>query len=98
MKRKTVFTGALLGALLLAVPLQSNAFFFSFGSGFGFGGWGYPYYGGYYPGYWGYPYYAGYYPGHWGYAGYPYYAGYPVYGYPVARDLSGVSLPELAEK
>jgi hypothetical protein len=60
-----------------------------FGGGWGYGGpwggYGYPYYGGYGYGPWGgygYPYYAGYgYGGPWGGHGYPYYRGY-AYGWP----------------
>jgi hypothetical protein len=38
MKRHSVFAAALLATLLMAIPTQSQAFFFSFG--FGGGGWG----------------------------------------------------------
>ena len=112
MKKQTAFTGAILGTLLMAAPLQSEAFFFGFGGGFSFGigGWGHPYYG-YYPGYWRRPYYGGFYPGYRGFGAYPYYAGlpyglrplytiasYPFYAYPVASPKTKVATPELAEK
>ena len=87
----------MLGAILLAIPMQSQAFFCGFGGGFSFGGggWGYPYYAGYYPGNWGY----GGYP-HYGYGSYPYYAyrSYPLYSYPVAATLPLASAPVVAEK
>jgi hypothetical protein len=53
MKRHAVFVAALLATLLMAVPAESQAFFFSFGGGFGggWGGWGGPWWGG--PGWWG---------------------------------------------
>lgn len=69
MKRRSAFTTALLATLLLAVPVQSEAFFgffgggFSFGVGGGFGGWGGPGWWG--PGYWGGPGYYGYRPYYW---------------------------------
>jgi hypothetical protein len=97
MKKHAVLVSALLGTLLLAIPVQSQAFFCGFGGGFSFGvgGWGYPYYAGYHPGYWGY----GRYPYH-GYRGYPYYAYRPfgLYSYPVVTTLPTVSEPEVAEK
>lgn len=95
MKKRSAFATALLATLLLAVPVESKAFFgffgggFSFGFGGGFGGWGGPGWWG--PGYWGGP-------GYWHYPGYwrrPYYwhryrrfgpyhwahrYGYPYYG------------------
>jgi hypothetical protein len=94
MKKRTALISAMLGTLLLSIPMQSQAFFCGFGGGFSFGGggWGYPYYGGYYPGYWGH----GVYPYH-GYGGYPYYnyRPYPFYSYPVATTLPTT---EVAEK
>ena len=96
MKKRAILISAMLGTMLLAIPVQSQAFFCGFGSGFsfGFGGWGYPYYAGYHPGNWGY----GGYP-YSGYGGHPYYAyrPYGLYGYPVAATLPVVS-PEVAEK
>jgi len=72
MKKRSAFTTALLTTLLLAVPVESQAFFGFFGGGFsfggGFGGWGGP-------GWWG--------PGYWGGPGYywnrPYYWHSPYY-------------------
>ena len=90
MKKRSVVISAMLGAILLAIPMQSQAFFCGFGGGFGFGfgggGWGYPRYGGYYPGGWGYGGYGGGYPyggygGYAGYSGYGGYGGYPYYAY-----------------
>lgn len=50
MSKRSVFAAALLGTVLLSVPLQSQAFFGFFGGGFSFGtGWGG--WGG--PGWWG---------------------------------------------
>lgn len=67
MRRLSIFASALLATVLFAIPLESQAFFFGFGSsfsfGFGGGGWWHP---GYYG--WGYPYY-----------GYSY--AYPYYGH-----------------
>lgn len=69
MKRRTAFTTALLTTLLMAVPIESHAFFgffgggFNFGFGGGFGGWGGP-------GWWG-PGYGWGGPGYWGGYGYP---------------------------
>ena len=97
MKKRLVIISAMLGAILLAIPMQSHAFFFGFGGGFSFGGggWGYPYYTGYYPGYWGY----GGYP-YYGYGSYPYhaYGYYPIYSYPVAATLPEASVPKVAAK
>jgi hypothetical protein len=107
MKKRAVLVSAMLGTLLLAIPVQSQAFFCGFGGGFGFGfgggGWGYPYYAGYYPGYrgyGGYPYYAGYHRGYLGYGGYPHYAyrPYSLYSYPVVAAQPLVSAPAVAEK
>ena len=93
MKKRSVIISAMLGAILLVIPMQSQAFFFGFS--FGGGGWGYPYYAGYYPGNWGY----GGYP-YYGYSGYPYYAYgyYPLYSYPVAATLPVASAPKVAAK
>jgi hypothetical protein len=72
MKRRSAFTTALLTTLLLAVPVESEAFFgffgggFNFGFGGGFGGWGGP-------GWWG--------PGYWGGPGYYWHRPYYGYGY-----------------
>ena len=58
MKRRSVVVAAALATLLMAIPTQSQAFFFSFG--FGGGGWGgWNGWGG--PGWWGWhrPYYGG---------------------------------------
>ena len=105
MKKRTLLVSAILGTLLLATPLQSQAFFCGFGGGFSFGGggWGYPYYGGYHPrygGYGGYPYYAGYHRGYLGYGGYPHYAyrPYSLYSYPLIASQPMAPAPELAEK
>lgn len=87
-------------ALLLSVPAVSQAFWGSFGSGFGFSVhahahgsslWHPGYWGG--PGYWGNPW--GYYP-YYGYSRYPYYG---HYGYPswVNRDLQS-SVPETSAR
>jgi hypothetical protein len=55
MKKRSVLAAALLGTLLLLVPVQSQAFFGFFGGGFsfgtGWGGWGGPGWWG--PGWWG---------------------------------------------
>jgi hypothetical protein len=97
MNKRTVLYSAMLGSMLLAIPMQSQAFFCGFGGGFSFGGggWGYPYYGGYYPGYWGH----GVYPYH-RYSGYPYYAYRPYAqpSYPVAVRLPTMAAPEVAGK
>jgi len=99
MKKRSVIISSILGTILMAIPMQSQAFFCGFGGGFSFGGGG-----------WGYPYYAGYYPGNWGYGGYPYYGhsnyGYPYYGYgyapvysyPVATALPAASAPKVVAK
>jgi hypothetical protein len=79
MKKRFIFATALVGTLLLAVPLQSQAFFgffgggFSFGFGTGWGGWGGP-------GWWGGP--GGWGPGWWGRGWYRpgYYGWYRPYG------------------
>ncbi|KAA6182308.1 hypothetical protein F2Q65_18125 [Thiohalocapsa marina] len=70
MKKRYVLAAALLGTLLLAVPLQSQAFFGFFGGGFSFGtGWGG--WGG--PGWWGPGWHRG------GYYGLPYSGWYRPY-------------------
>ena len=75
MKRHSVFAAALLATLLMAIPTQSQAFFFSFG--FGGGGWGGPGWWGPGYGYWHRPYRWGWrrpyyrrwaYPSYWGYS------------------------------
>lgn len=97
MKKRTFLISAMLGTLLLTIPMQSQAFFCGFGGGFSFGGggWGYPYYSGYYPGYWGH----GIYPYH-RYGGYPYYTyrPYAFHSYPVAATLPTLVAPEVAGK
>ncbi len=85
MKRRTAFATALLATLLLAVPVESQAFFGFFGGGFsfggGFGGWGGPSWWG--PGYWGGPGYYWHRPYHWRR---PYYwRGYRRFGWPYSR-------------
>jgi hypothetical protein len=61
MRRHSIMLAALLGTVLMAVPLQSQAFFGFFGGGFSFGtgwsGWGGPGWWG--PGWWGRRYWGG---------------------------------------
>ncbi len=103
MRRHSVLLSAFLGTLLLAVPVQSQAFCgffgggFSFGFGGGFGGWGGPGWWG--PGYWGGP-------GGWGgpWNGYgwhrPYqwhrlhHWGYPYGGHPFYAPFSPLTYPQ----
>jgi hypothetical protein len=107
MRRHSVMLAALLGTLLLCIPLQSQAFFGFFGGGFsfgtGWGGWGGPGWWG--PGWWGprywgapgygwhRPFYRHYYR-HWGWPNYlrPYPWGYGMYGLP----LPYLRLPDVA--
>jgi hypothetical protein len=93
MRRRSVLLAALLGSVLMAVPLQSQAFFgffgggFSFGFGTGWGGWGGPGWWG--PGYWGGPGYGWYRPWyhyrpwHWRRWYWPHAWGYPTYSLPL---------------
>jgi hypothetical protein len=93
MRRHSTFLAAVLGTLLLAVPLQSQAFFGFFGGGFsfgtGWGGWGGPGWWG--PGWWGHNYWGGpgyfwhrpyyhYRPWHWRHFYRPYLWNYYGYG------------------
>jgi hypothetical protein len=95
MSKRSVFAAALLGTILLVVPLQSQAFFGFFGGGFSFGtgwsGWGGPGWWGpgwYRPGYFGGPRYG------WGrpFWGRRYWS--PVYR-PVAWPYLGYGWPSL---
>jgi hypothetical protein len=76
MIRRSTFLKSLGAALVLALPMQSEAFFFGFHFG-GWGGWNPYYYGWGYPGYWGY---SG-----WGYPyaySYSYYRPFHYFAYP----------------
>jgi hypothetical protein len=103
MRRHSFLLGAFLGTLLLAIPVQSQAFFGFFGGGFsmGFGGgwsgWGGPgWWGG--PGYWGGPWHR-YHPYGWHR---PYlwhrlhHWGYPYRGYPFYAPFSPLTYPQPA--
>lgn len=94
-KRLSTGALALLATLLLAIPMESQAFFGFFGFSFGFGGgWGGNWWG---PGYWYRPWYHRYwgYP-YWyrGYGHYPYAGLYPFYSYPYTLAVPAVTVPE----